>query len=65
LRAPPQRRVALFNEDAACGAETLVTQNLYMALPHRPDVWFERVTCESLPFSYFEASPAPREDPLR
>lgn len=58
-------RASCLGEDAARGAETLVTENLYMALRHRPDVSFERVTCESLPFSHFKASPVTRKDSPR
>lgn len=57
-------RASCLGEDAARGAETLVTENLYMAFRHRPGGSFERVACESLPFRYFKASPAPREDSL-
>lgn len=58
-------RASCLGEDTARGAETLVTENLYDALRHRPDVSFERITCESLPFTCFRASRAPTEDSRR
>lgn len=58
-------RATCLGEDAARGAATLVTENLHVALRHRPGGSFERVTCESLPFSYFKTAPARREDSLR
>jgi hypothetical protein len=51
-------RASKLGEDTARGTETLVTQNVYETLRHRPDLLFERLADDDLLFSFFRATPA-------
>jgi len=52
-------RASKLGEDTARATETLVTQNVYETLRHRPDVLFEPLADDDLLFSCFRATPAP------
>ena len=52
-------RASRLGEDIAHGCEALVTENVYEALRHRPDVVFEPSTDAESLFAYYRASPAP------
>jgi class 3 adenylate cyclase len=51
-------RAAWLGEDTACGAETLVTENVYASLCDRTDVNFAAVSGEGALFPYFRALPS-------
>jgi len=49
-------RASRLGEDIARGSEALVTENVYKALRHRPDVVFEPLSDDDTLFAYFRAT---------